>query len=61
MEMIIDEFRCVMWNFSPSGLMKALNYARKLWNSKQIYKKIMHVENYERTYDELWANVTLII
>ena len=30
MEMIMDEFRCVMWNFSLSGLMETLNYARKL-------------------------------
>ena len=30
MEMIMDEFRCVMRNFSLSELMEALNYARKL-------------------------------
>ena len=29
MEMIMNEFRCVMWNFSLSGLMEELVYARK--------------------------------
>ena len=29
MEMIMNEVRCVMWNFSLSGAMEALNYARK--------------------------------
>ena len=29
MEMIMDEFRYVMWNFSLSGLMEELIYARK--------------------------------
>ena len=42
-EMIMNEFRCVMWNFSLSGLMETLNYARKLWNSKHFSKKCMHV------------------
>ena len=30
MEMIMDKFRWVMWDFSLSGLMEELIYARKL-------------------------------
>ena len=67
MEMIMYEFRGIMWNFSLSGVRKALNYARKSWYSKQVYKEnhafiwVMHVRSYERTRNELWTNVTLSI
>ena len=42
-EMIMDKSRWFMWNFSLSGVMEALIYASKPWNSKQIHKKIMHL------------------
>ena len=43
MEMIMNKFRGIMWNFSLCGARKALNYARNLWNSKHVSRKCMHV------------------